>query len=131
MRLVTDGETVAHFVADRTGVDAFQAPYQAFGWANDAGEILGGAVFNNWNGANVELSVAGRGVVSRQAFKDIAEYCFGQLGLRRITMHTRASNIRLIDQAVRAGFAREGFRKGWFLDDDAVALVMLRTHCPW
>lgn len=131
MRLVGDIEAVAHWVADRTGVDCFQAPYTAFGWSDDSGEILGGVVFNNWNGANVELSVAGRGAVTRQAFRDIAEYCFGQLGLRRITMHTRATNLRLINQAERAGFAREGYRKDWFLEGDAIALVMLRSRCPW
>jgi RimJ/RimL family protein N-acetyltransferase len=112
-------------------VGQFQAPYTAIGWTDEAGAILGGAVFNNWNGANVELSLAGRGSISRQAFRDIARYVFGQLGCRRLTMHTKASNLRLILQAERNGFAREGMRKDFFPDDDAVSLVMLRSRCRW
>lgn len=131
MILITDGERVAHWVAARCDVGQFQAPYTAFGWAGADGEIVGGAVWNNWNGANVELSLAGRGAVSRQAFRDMAAFAFGQVGVRRITMHTRAGNLRLIDQAKRNGFAVEGHRKHFFPDDDAVSLVLLRDHCRW
>ncbi|WP_375453713.1 GNAT family N-acetyltransferase [uncultured Methylobacterium sp.] len=131
MILVTDGERVAHWVAARCDVGQFQAPYAAFGWADAEGHVLGGVVLNNWNGANVELSLAGRGAVTRQAFRDVARYVFGQLGCRRITMHTKARNLRLISQAERNGFAREGMRRAFFPDDDAVALVLLRDHCRW
>ena len=131
MRLVTDSEAVAHWVAARCDVGQFQAPYTAFGWADASGQIVGGAVFNAWNGANVELSLAGRGSVSRQAFRDMAEYAFRQIGTRRITMHTKAGNRRLIGQALRNGFALEGFRTRFFPDDDAVALVLLPEHCRW
>lgn len=131
MRLVTDSEAVAHWVAARCDVGQFQAPYTAFGWADEAGQILGGAVWNNWNGANVELSLAGRGAVTRQAFRDMAAFAFRQIGARRITMHTKASNLRLIQQAARNGFAIEGYRKAFFPDDDAVALVLPQHQCRW
>lgn len=131
MRLVTDSEAVAHWVAARCDVGQFQAPYTAFGWADASGQIVGGAVFNAWNGANVELSLAGRGSVTRQAFRDIAAYVFGQLGCRRLSMVTKAANLRLVHQAERNGFAREGMRKDFFPDDDAVALVLLRSRCRW
>lgn len=131
MRLCLDGERVAHWVAERCDVGQFQAPYTAFGWTDEAGAIVGGAVFNNWNGANVELSLAGRGAVTRQAFRDMAEYAFRQIRARRITMHTKAANLRLVFQAERNGFAREGMRKAFFPDDDAVALVLLREHSRW
>lgn len=131
MILVLDGERVARWVAARCDVGQFQAPYTAFGWADEGGEIVGGCVWNNWNGANVELSLAGRGAVTRQAFRDMAEYAFRQIGVRRITMHTKARNHRLIDQAKRNGFAVEGYRKHFFPDDDAAALVLLRDHCRW
>ena len=131
MRLTLASEAVAHWVAARCDVGQFQAPYVAFGWADEAGRILGGAVWNNWNGANVELSLAGRGAVTRRAFRDMADYAFRQIGARRITIHTKASNLRLIHQAERNGFAREGMRAAFFPDDDAVALVLLRSHCRW
>jgi RimJ/RimL family protein N-acetyltransferase len=130
VKLCLDGERCALWVAARCDVGQFQAPYVAFGWERD-GEIVGACVWNNWNGSNIELSIAGRGCVTRQAFRDMAAYAFGQLGCRRITMHTKASNVRLITQAKRNGFAAEGMRKDFYPDDDAVALVMLRSHCRW
>lgn len=131
MKLVTDSERVAQWVGARIDMGQFCPPYVALGWEDEHGELKGGAVFNNWTGSNVELSIAGRGVVTRQAFRTIADYCFRQLGCRRISMHTKAENLRLIMQAKRCGFAHEGFRKDFYPDDDAVALVMLRSHCKW
>lgn len=133
MRVVThQPQRVAAFVAQRTDCCQFHPPYQAIGWEGEDGTLLGGAVFNNYTGANIEVSLAGRGAMTRQAFRDMARYVFGQLRVRRVTAHCKAQgNARLINQAVRGGFAKEGFRSRWFLDDDGVALVMFPEHCKW
>jgi hypothetical protein len=54
----------------------------------------------------------------------MAHFAFRMLGVRRVTAHTKSQNMRLIKQMLRGGWLIEGYRKKWFFDDDAAALVL-------
>ena len=121
MRLVfSENERVAAFVAAQIGVPFFHPPYQAIGWENPAGELVGGAIFNRWNGASIELTIAGRGTVCRGSWRAMAHYAFEQLKARRVTVVVKAGNTRVREMAARFGFKPEAYLEGWFTDDDGV-----------
>jgi hypothetical protein len=130
-RITTDPARVAAWVAARCDVAQFSPPYSCIGWEDANGNLVGGAVFNSFTGANIEVSLAGRGALCRQAIRDMVWYTFKMLGVRRVTAHTKSQNVRLINQAIRGGWLNEGFRRRWFHDDDAVALVLFPENCRW
>jgi hypothetical protein len=131
-RLVYDQpERVGKWVATKVDVEGFIPPYTALGWENAEGELVGGIIFNNFTGANVELSVAWDGPVPRAMLKHVRKYVFGQHKCRRITIHTRKSRLDVISQAERLGFETEGFHPGFFADDDGVSLGLLKHNCRW
>jgi hypothetical protein len=120
---------IAAFVADQCGC-GFVRPYTTLGWERN-GELVGGVVFNCFTGHDIELTLAGRGTVTRQAMRDIADYVFRQLGASRGSIRTRASRRDIIDQAERIGFKREGYHPRLFGDDDGVSFGMTRDDCRW
>lgn len=124
-------QRVAEYVTRQVGCDAFCAPYTTIGVVNRCGEIIGGFVFNNWTGPNVEVSLAGRGAISKGALRAVAHYVFVQLKCRRATAHCKSHNMRAILQAERGGWKREGMHADWFYDDDAVSLGITRASCSW
>ncbi len=129
--LFDDAERVGDWVSQEIGIPGFVPPYSGVGWLNDEGDMVGGVVFNNFTGPNVEASVAWTGVLTRSVLRIIRQYVFEQHPCRRITIHTRASNAGVIDQARRLGFKPEGVHPAYFADDDGVSLGLLKDDCKW
>lgn len=105
-------------------------PFTALGW-EQRGTLTGAAVFNCWTGPDIEMTIAGRAAVTREAMRTIADYVFRQLGVARVSIRTRAGRKDVIDQAIRIGFSPEGYHPKLFGDDDGVSLGMTRAACRW
>lgn len=83
-------------------------PYVAIGATRDGGETLcGGAIFNRWNGQNMDITIAGAGFMSRATIRAVYRYCFEQVGVRRVTAMTRRSNKAMRGLLPRLGFGKE------------------------
>lgn len=128
MRITTDCDRVAKWLAPRVGVPRFAGPYTVIGFLNEADELTGGCLFNNHNGANIELTLAGRSCVSRGAWAHIRAYVFDQLKCRRLTVVVKARNERVWRMAEKFGFAPEGTMRHYFPDDDGVLYALLREY---
>ena len=88
----------------------------------------GGAVFNNWNGANIDLTIAMDAPPTRGIIRALQHYVFVQSGATRVSALTRRSNKRVQKLLPRLGFAFEGTRKRYFgphRADDAFAYGLL------
>jgi RimJ/RimL family protein N-acetyltransferase len=132
MRLIVDeAQRVADWVATLLGIPGFVPPYAALGWEGDDGMLVGGVVLNCWTGANVEANVAWTGPVVRSVLHHVKAYVFDQQKCRRITIHTKATRLDVIDQAKRMGFQFEGVHPAYYADDDGVSLGILRQNCRW
>ena len=83
--MIVSDDRVAKFVSERTG-KAFVPPYTAMG-IERGGEIVGGCLFNVFEGADVHVSVAGSGW-TRGFITAVGEYVFGTLGCERMTAIT-------------------------------------------
>lgn len=83
--MIVADERVARFVSERLGF-GLCPPFTAMGLDRD-GEIIGGVVFNMFEGADVHVSVAGRGW-TREFLKAVGSYVFDTLRCERMTAVT-------------------------------------------
>ncbi len=123
-----DGE-VADLVGYLTGL-RFSPPFVALGIARNDG-LIGGAVFNGFNGADIHLSMAGPGILSRGVMRALAHYAFVQAGCRRVSMTVRTSNVTVHRLARRCGFQIEGVKERGYPDEDAIMYGLLPEKFPW
>src|SRR3546814_7952982 len=108
MRLI-EGEAVARFVSDRLGF-AVCPPYTTLGIERE-GEIVGGVIFNCFEGASVHVTLAGTGW-TRGFLRAVGGYVYNQLGCIRMTVTTE--NPKVAEYAERLGCKREGVMRSHF-----------------
>lgn len=122
MILTVNDERVAEFVA-RAMDKVFVPPYTVAGLEKD-GEIIAGVVFNNYEGTDIQVSIAGHGW-TRGFLADVGQYVFNQLNCERITAITEQPKIVRI--AERLGGKIEGLMRNHFgKDRDAYIIGILR-----
>lgn len=124
MILLGHDQAVADWVGKITG-KPFHAPFTTIGIIDSEGTLTGGYVFTGYNGDGVELSLAGRGVVSRDGWKAVLDYVFGQMGCVRLQMHTSRRNKRVcknLHELFPKGF--EGIAKKFYGRDDGVCFAL-------
>lgn len=107
-------------------------PSKAIGVVNEAGELVGGVVFHNWQPTfrSIELSFAAssRRWLTQTIVGELLRYPFDQLDCQRVTGFTprkATSARRFLD---RFGFKREGLVRRGFGDDDAIISGLLRKE---
>lgn len=103
---------------------SFRDPYYAIG-VESRDQLTGAFVFTNYDGNDVNVTVAGRGAVSRTALRGAVKFAFDDLGCSRVSVTTRADNARVIDMVQRVGFVREGYLRRLFGNADGVLLGLL------
>lgn len=129
--IVVEAPEVARFIENRLGVKIAE-PYFALGFLSDDKKPLAAFVFNDYTGANMELTVASeRGRLNREIMRYVARYVFVQHGCRRLTVRTKRRNKRVKKLAELLGFKYEGVQKHFYADDDAVVFGMTRDNCRW
>jgi RimJ/RimL family protein N-acetyltransferase len=82
-------------------------PYTTIGWMNGSGEIVAAAIFNSWNGSNIEITICGKGGLTRGNIRTVMFYVFGQLKANRLTATTQRANARMRKLLPRLGFKFE------------------------
>jgi len=116
------GDAVSDFVSAQCGV-AFSDPKICIGYARD-GKVCGGAVLNNWNGRNVEVSVGHDANSWPMAFlKFVGDYVWNTMKAERATFTTRPETEHF---CLRLGARREGVMRGFFPDGDAIVCGLLK-----
>lgn len=109
---IVEGDEVARFVSESIGV-SFVPPFTTMGIEKD-GEIVGGVLFNVFEGSDVHVSIAGHGW-SRGFCVAVGQYVFGQLGYERMTAVTEIPKIVKIAERLGGkvdGLMRNHFGKG-------------------
>jgi hypothetical protein len=122
---------VAAWAGDRLGL-TFTPPFVALGILSDDGELKGAAVFNQWNGWQIELSFYGPGCLTRPIIRALFwSYPFEQCGAGRLTASTRRSNKVTRGLLPRLGFTQEACLKRMYgpkRADDAFVFCMMRAQ---
>lgn len=108
MKTVTD-DRVSLFVARECGV-AFYAPYTCIGIEKD-GEVIGGVVFNFYEGTDIHATIAGKGWTP-EFLRTVGRYVFETLGCERVTAKTE--QVRVVRIAEKLGGQIEGELRNHF-----------------
>jgi RimJ/RimL family protein N-acetyltransferase len=111
MKTIEVGRNVVVWVAERVakpaGVNAV-----GIGVAID-GEIIGGVIFDDWTGPNIEATVAGEPRAWTRAFlRRLGAYAFEELGCIRVTIRTEQQAV--CTYAERLGAMREGVMRSFY-----------------
>lgn len=114
LRLVTgEDEIIATFVGN--GIKrSFYQPYRAIGWVTPEWTLVGGAVFNDYNGTNMEVTIYGPRAFNRQTIRDTFKYVFEHCKCARLTARTERRNKKMRRILPRMGFIIEGELKHFF-----------------
>ena len=127
----TENKHIAEGVGRKLGVRIFP-PYFAIGFATDDKRPMAAAIFNEFNGSNIELTIwAEKGKITKGIIQTIANYVFNQLKCRRLTVRTKKRNKTVQELALRYGFTYEHVVKRYFPDDHAVVFRMYPEDCRW
>lgn len=122
--MIVADERVARFVSDALGI-ALCPPWTVMGVERD-GEVVGGVLFNCFEGANVHVTVAGTGW-TRSFLSAVGEYVYDTLGCERMTFTTEQDDVAAL--ALRLGGQVEGMLRSHFgKGRDGVVVGVLRDE---
>lgn len=96
-------------------------------------KVIAAAIFNNFQDSNIDMSVvfSRRIALTRGNLRALFSYPFKQLGLNRISVRTRASNMVVRKQIRRLGFQPEGKKPQFYGKEAAIEYGLLRSQCKW
>lgn len=104
-KAIIDGPVVESWIVGKLGRNLCK-PCVAIGIMIDH-EIVGAALFNNWTGPNIYVTVAGEPRAWSRAFlRRLAHYAFEEIGCIRVTLTTEQPEVA--DLCVRLGGYHEG-----------------------
>lgn len=122
--MIVTGDKVAKFVGDKLGFGVFP-PWTAMGIEQD-GEIIGGVLFNCFEGYDVHVTVAGKGF-GKIFLEKVGDYVYNQLGCLRATIQTEQEYVITLSEKLGGkieGRKRDHFGKG----RDAVIVGILKSE---
>lgn len=129
-RVVFDDERVSQWVGERLETEFFKC--RAIGYER-RGELIAGVVYDEFNGANVNMHVAAEGVnwLTRNYLRVVFAYPFQQLKVKRVTAMVAASNKKALRFDLHLGFRLETILRDAAPDGDLLILVMRPQDCRW
>lgn len=111
-------------MSDRLGF-ALCPPYTAMGIERD-GDIIGGVLFNQFEGPAVHVTAAGRGW-TLPFMRALGEYVYRQLGCERMTLTTVSDDVARYGE--RLGGKREGVLRSHYGPGlDGIVIGILRDE---
>lgn len=111
--LLGHDDAVAEWAGKRLGL-RFSRPYVAIGFLDADGTLSGAAVFNGWNGSNIDVTVYGPRCMTRQTIAVVYGYVFRQLKANRLTARTARANKAMQRLLPRIGFKWEGIAPRYY-----------------
>lgn len=114
MRLVFGQDDLIASEVGRALQTVIHPPYTAIGFADASNTLRGGAVFNNYNGSNIELTMFAPRAVTKGLIRSIVHYVFVQLECNRLSARTKRSNKPAQVMLPKIGFKYETTLKQYF-----------------
>ena len=129
--ILVNADEVGKWVSNKIGGTWFPGRAQALGWLRD-GRIVGGVIYDEFNGVNVMAHIAGEGNWLTKRFLWVMfDYPFTQLGVKRITAPISSSNSKAQRFVERLGFEHEATLRGAHPDGDLMIYKMTASNCRW
>ncbi len=132
MNLCLDADIVGPWVCDKAGGTWIPGRGTAIGKLNDAGELVAGVLYEDWNGANVMCHIRGAGDWACRAYlATIFDYPFNQLKVKRITVPVASTNLASINLVTKMGFTLESTLAQATPEGDLHLFRMWRDECKY
>ena len=106
-------EQVATWLFTSMGMPAYKYD-RAIGLVDKAGKLIGGVLFQSWNGANVELSYFGKKTITLGIVRCLAQYILLNFDLARLTVVTSKRNRQFMKGLQKIGFKIEGMQRCFY-----------------
>jgi RimJ/RimL family protein N-acetyltransferase len=130
--LIADAERVGEFCSKLMG-NIQWGVHTAIGIERD-GELIGGVVYDGFNGRNIWAHIAGKpGTrwLTRSFLYAMYHYPFVQLGVERITGPVDSTNLEAIRLDTHMGFVHEATLRGASPNGDLLLFVMWKQNCRY
>lgn len=128
----TDAALIGPWVSERTGGTWTAGRGSAIGKVAPDGTIYAGALYEDWNGANIVCHIAGEGNWATRGFLSVIfDYPFNRLCVRRITVPVASTNVKSINLVTRMGFTLECTLAQATPDGDLHLFRMFRDDCKY
>jgi RimJ/RimL family protein N-acetyltransferase len=130
--VIVTGPAVVEWVAKRTNEHGNFGAATGIGVERE-GKLIGGVVYNEWNGVNCNMHVAAENGhwLSRTALWYFFDYPFNQLKVNRVTGLVGEGNLHAREFDEKVGFSLETTLKGAHPTGDMLVYVMWRKDCRW
>ena len=123
---------IGPWVSERTGGTWTPGRGTAIGKVAHDGTIQAGALYEDYNGANIVCHIAGDGNwATREFLRVIFDYPFRQLGVKRITAPIASTNVKSVNLVTRMGFTLECTLAQATPDGDLHLFRMWRDECKY
>lgn len=133
--LVGADDAVGAWVMGRQQNPGSWIPGQGYGFGVTSGnELIGGAVFDSWNGASIHLHVAGdaeQNWISRAFLAIVFDYPFNQLQVKKIICLIGEGNVASRRFCGHIGFKLEATLSEAHPDGMLLVYTMTREQCRW
>jgi RimJ/RimL family protein N-acetyltransferase len=130
--IVTDNFAHARTIAKAAGFH-FNPECDIVMAREEDGKLLGGVIFQAYNGASIVIHVAGFAPnwLNRDLLWIAFSYPFDQLKVTKLFTQTPSDNRKALDFNTNLGFKDEARIEGVFRDADLIVRSMRREDCRW
>ena len=129
--MIVSGENVVKFVSEKTNATFKECA--AIGIEKD-GAIIAGVVFDEWNGANANITVASDGSrkwLNRHFLLAVFDYAFNVLKAKRLTALIAEFNKDSMRFCRHIGFTPEATLTDAHPSGDLYVYRLMRDECKW
>lgn len=125
-------DIVGPWVCSLSGGTWIKGRGTALGLVRD-NQIIAGVLYEDWNGANVNVHIAANGVnwLNREFLRVMFDYPFRQLGCNRLTSVTYSGNHASLRFQKHLGFEHEAVLREAHPTGDLIVMAMHRDKCKW
>lgn len=137
MKRIAIGHGIVEWVAKQTHEYGNFGAAQGIGlqeWDGSTWNIVAGVVYNDYNGANVNMHVAsdgGKRWLTRQFLWTCFDYPFNQLKVKRVTALIGEGNADAIRFNRHVGFELEARLRDAHPTGDMLVFILRKPQCRW
>lgn len=126
------GQAIGKWFCEQTEKD-LSTSYSAIGYFDAHSNLVGCAIFVDFNHFNIEVHFLGRKLLTKDKIKHIIHYVFNQLKCARLTIKITRSDKKIGKILEKIGFSYEGTLKHYYgltRQEDALVFGMLKNSVP-
>lgn len=129
--IVYDGQVIGPWVVEKAG--GCYIPHNTGIAIEDESGLVAGIMYDGYTGASISMHsrVDNAKKVTREWLRQIFDYPFNQLKVKRVTGLVSSANERAIKTNEHLGWKRETTLADYFPDGDGIVYIMRREDCRW